>query len=171
MDVRADGSRMSMRRYVGLVVILATTSCETDDPLARLDGCLNAPGGPTLGKQTLDLRCDLQRDVRLIAVPYPVPDEDELLKLGLPRDGVLTVLQTARDPGAHWCTLDQFPVPPPVDWPKNRPLPTAYRYEVECVPSRVRIHTPAVVQSIRFALSLATNDTGEIYLAGLRAAP
>jgi hypothetical protein len=162
---------MSMRRYVGLVVILATTSCETRDPLARLGGCLNAPGGPTQGKQTLDLRCDLQRDIRLIAVPYPAPGEDELLNLGLPRDGVLAVLQASRDPGPDWCTLDQFPVPPPADWPKNRPFPTAYRYEVECVPSRVRIHTPAVVQSSRFALSLAASDTGEIDLVGLRAAP
>jgi hypothetical protein len=162
---------MSMRRYVGLVVILATTSCETRDPLTQLGGCLNAPGGPTQGKRTVDLRCDLQRDVRLIAVPYPAPDEDELRKLGLPRDGVLAVLQASRDPGPHWCALDQFPVPPPADWPTNRPLPTAYRYEAECVPSRVRIHAPAVVQSSRFTLSLATNDTGEVDLVGLRAAP
>jgi hypothetical protein len=156
--------------FVGIVVALFAAACETHDPLARLGGCLNAPGGPTQGKPTAEVVCDVQRNVRLIAMPDPAPHEDDLLKLGVPRDGA-TLLQAGRDPGPHWCTLDQVPAPPPADWPKDRPLPATYRFEVECVPSRIQIRRPVVVQGSRFVLSLTSDATGHADLTDLRPAP
>ncbi len=86
-------------------------------------------------------------------MPDPPPSEDDLLKLGLPRDGVLALLASS-DPGPRWCTIEQ----------------TMERSVTACVPSRVRIHTPAVGQSSQVVLSLSRNDSGEVDLVGLRAA-
>ena len=141
----------------------ALAGCETRDPVTLLDGCLaQARKSVDEAGGSVDLRCDLGRDVLVAAIPAGELCADELRRVGVP-DAAIATLRSRRDSRPRWCTIEA----PPEAYDKGlHDRDKQLVATVVCSGSRVLIQRLSAVQSSVLLISLTRID-GRVTLVSL----
>ena len=141
---------MCLYAFVGLAAF-EVAACTDTSPLSPLLIC-ESEALATLAHHegSIDVRCDLGRDVYLLALPEGEVSDESLIKLGLPENARFVVRGSSHP---TWCTVEERE-------PFQAPGFEAERnFTSTCTASVVHVDSPIGAHSSTFLLSFAT--TGE----------
>lgn len=148
---------MTPLRICTFVLLVWNAGCQVHEPVDVIGGCV-APVIQSISTDvgTVNIKCDFERAVFLVAVPSRTMTMDELTKIGVLNDPASNILRGTID-GSRWCTIDKV-LPPPSSPPEN------IGWNVQCVSTAVVIDTLAGVDSRAFILGFRKSSDGSVHL-------
>lgn len=136
---------------IALVLITGTLSGCAAGPLTVLGGCMAAAMRSVETGDSIEVECDLERKILLVALPDRVIAREELIAFELPANA-LEMLRGSEMRGARLCTVEEHKdaeAAPKVGENKNVLLASA-----ECVKSPLHLDRVFVGSSQRFVLRI-----------------
>ena len=151
--------RLSECRTVCSVLIALAAIGACADPLSPVFVC-ESQAIATLARQEgpVGVRCDLGREVYLLALPAGERDQESLMKLGLPENARFIVPDTDR---ATWCIVEEHA---PFQTPSFEPQ---RNFVSTCTSSSVRIQSPIGARSSVFLLSFVADDSEQVAVTSI----